>query len=91
MTTSGIEYTKGSGNIYKDLNLPDSAERLAKAKLAMRMEEIIADRKLNEEEVAKILGINQLKVSALLNGRLSSFSIEKLIHFLNFLHQSNIR
>lgn len=91
MTTPRIEYTKGSGNIYKDLGFPDSEEHLAKARLAIRIEETIVDRKLKEEEVAKILGVNQPKVSALLNGKLSSFSMENLNHFSSLLYQSNIR
>ena len=87
MSTDKIEYVEGSGNIYQDLGFPDSEERLAKAKLAMRIEDIIERRKLKQIQAAKILGINQPKISALINGRLSGFSIERLIHYLNLLDQ----
>lgn len=87
MNSEKIEYTEGSGNIYEDLGFADSEERLAKAKLAMRIEEIIDKRKLKQIEAAEILEINQPKVSALMNGRLTGFSIERLIHFLNLLNQ----
>ncbi len=81
------QFTQGSGNVYQDLGFEDSEERLAKAKLAMRIEEVITQNQLKQVEAAKILGINQPKVSALMNGRLSGFSMEKLIHFLNLLNQ----
>ena len=87
MSTQKIKHTESSGNVYQDLGFNDSEERLAKAKLAMRIEEIIAKKKLKQVEAAKILGINQPKISALMNGRLSGFSIERLIHFLNLLNQ----
>jgi len=81
------EYTKGSGNVYADIGFADAPERLAKAKLGMRINEIIERRALKQAEAAKILKINQPKVSALINGQLSLFSMEKLIHFLNLLNQ----
>ena len=82
-----IEHTIGSGNVYEDLGFSDSAERLAKAKLALRIESIIEKRKLTQVQAAKILEINQPKISALMNGNLTGFSMERLIHFLNLLNQ----
>jgi len=82
-----IQYTKSSGNVYKDLGFANAEERLAKAKLAMRINDIIDKKRLKQVEAAKILGINQPKVSALINGRLSGFSMERLILFLNLLDQ----
>lgn len=87
MTNQKIDHIEGSGNIYQDLGFSDHEERLAKAKLAMRIEEIIEKRKLTQNAAAKILGINQPKISALINGQLSGFSMERLMHFLNLLNQ----
>jgi predicted XRE-type DNA-binding protein len=42
---------------------------------------------LTQEKAAKIMGINQPKVSALLHRKLSGFSVERLMHFLNLLGQ----
>lgn len=53
-----MEHTVGSGNVYDDLGFSDSAERLAKAKLAMRIESVIEKRKLKQTEAAKILEIS---------------------------------
>ncbi|OGT34048.1 MAG: XRE family transcriptional regulator [Gammaproteobacteria bacterium RIFCSPHIGHO2_02_FULL_39_13] len=82
-----IEHVVGSGNVYEDLGFSDSEERLAKAKLAMRIESVIEKRKLKQVAAAKILKISQPKISALMNGQVSGFSMERLIHFLNLLNQ----
>lgn len=49
----------------------------------MRIESVIEKRKLKQTETAKILEISQPKISALMNGQLSGFSMERLIHFFN--------
>ena len=51
----------------------------------MKINQIIENRGLTQVEAGKTLGVNQPKVSALINGRLAEFSIERLIHFLNKL------
>jgi predicted XRE-type DNA-binding protein len=40
---------------------------------------------LSQTAAAEILQINQPNISALVNYRLSGFSVERLIHFLNAL------
>lgn len=87
MTGKKLNYTKSTGNVYEDMGLTNADERMAKAKLAMRIESIINKRGLKQKEAADILGINQPKISALMNGRLSGFSMERLFHFLNLLDQ----
>ncbi len=82
-----LKYTEGGENVYEDLGFKNPEERQVKARLAMRISEIIEKRKLTQINAAKFLGINQPKVSALMNGRLNGFSIERLIHFLNLLDQ----
>lgn len=75
----------GSGNVFDDLGLPDAPERLAKAELARKIAEIIVKRHLSQTDAAQLLGIDQPKVSNIMNGRLTGFSLERLIHFLNLL------
>ena len=85
--TQKIKITKSSGNVFADLGLKDAKERLIKTKLALKINQILANRKLKQVAAAKILGVNQPKVSALANGRLKDFSIERLFEFLNKLDQ----
>lgn len=80
-----IQITKSSGNIFADLGLPEPEKYLAKAELAQQINKIIKHRSLKQKDAAKILGIDQPKVSALHCGRLDDFSIERLIIFLNKL------
>ncbi|HJT34552.1 MAG TPA: helix-turn-helix transcriptional regulator, partial [Pirellulales bacterium] len=56
-----------------------------KAELAARILKIVQRRKLTQAATGKILGINQPKVSALLNGHLDGFSTDRLFRFLNAL------
>jgi len=58
---------------------------LAKAQLAQRICEIIAERKLTQTKAASLLGIDQPKISALMRGKLDGFSADRLFRFLNAL------
>ena len=80
-----IQVTKSSGNVFADLGLPNADELLAKAEMVRQISHIIAQRRLTQAEAARILGTTQPKVSALLRGHLSGFSMERLIRFLNAL------
>lgn len=77
--------TEGSGNVFADLGHPDAEIKLAKAELARQIGKAIEGRKLTATAAAKILGADQPKVSKILNGRLSEFSLERLATFLTRL------
>jgi predicted XRE-type DNA-binding protein len=80
-----IEVYHGSDNIFADLGLPNPEERMAKAVLSIQIHDIIKKRHLTQAKAAELLGIDQPKVSALIRGRLSGFSMERLFYFLNAL------
>lgn len=82
-----VECEMSSGNVFADLGIENPEEELTKAKLVWEIEQIIKKRKLNQVNAAKIMGINQPKVSALIRRKLDGFSVERLIHFLNALGQ----
>jgi predicted XRE-type DNA-binding protein len=77
--------TESCGNVFADLGLPDADELMTKAKLALRIEQIMRERKLTQARAAKLLGVDQPKISALARGRLDGFSVERLFRFLNAL------
>lgn len=79
------EVIKSSGNVFSDLGAKNPEEMMAKAKLVSQINKIFKQKRLTQEKAAEILGIDQPKVSALLNGRLSGFSTDRLIRFLNAL------
>jgi predicted XRE-type DNA-binding protein len=80
-----IEVEVGSDNVFADLGLSNPDEHLAKAELASRIAEVIRQRRLTQAATAKLLGIDQPKVSRLLRGYLTNFSTERLMHFLTLL------
>lgn len=47
---------KGSGNAFADLGLSNPRDRLAKAQLAQRICQIIADRGLTQARAAAVMG-----------------------------------
>jgi predicted XRE-type DNA-binding protein len=79
------EFTPSSGNVFADLNLPHADDLLAKAELAAKIIAEIHRRRLTQSQAAAILGIDQPKVSALKQGALSGFSIERLMRLLLLL------
>ena len=74
-----IKLEKSSGNVFADIGLDAPEERLAKSDLALKLAQIINSKKLSQTQAATLLGITQPKVSAILNGRLKGFSLEKLL------------
>ena len=79
------DHVPSSGNVFADLNLPQADDLLAKAGLAAKIIEEIRNRRMTQAQAAAIVGIDQPKVSALKQGKLSGFSIERLMRFLVLL------
>ena len=87
MANKKIDVTVGSGNVFRDLGLKNPEERLAKAKLAARIVQILEARQVSQTQAAKLLGVDQPKVSQMYRGRLEDFSLERLMRFLTALHR----
>lgn len=87
---SKIKIQSSTGNVFEDLGFLDSEEMLLKAELACKISDIIKKKSFSQMKAAEILGIDQPKISALMTGKLSGFSIERLFKFLTILG-SNIQ
>jgi predicted XRE-type DNA-binding protein len=83
--TQKIREPASSGNVFADLGLENSDELLVKAELARKISRIITQQHMTQTQAAELLGIDQPKVSALINGKLSGFSTVRLFRFLNAL------
>src|SRR5690242_911749 len=79
------KYERTDENVFADLELENSDEILAKAKLLFQVGTLIKNSGLSQKEVAKKLKITQPRVSMLINGRLSEFSTDTLLHYLSIL------
>lgn len=82
-----IPHTVGSGNVFQDLELPEADVLLLKAGLASRITRVIETRGLTQRAAAELMGLDQPRVSLLTRGRLSGFSIERLLDCLAALQQ----
>jgi len=82
MTKGEQDFVVSRGNVFADLGLPNPEEALAKAELAQKIIVLIRDRRLTQADAAKILGVDQPKISALMRGRLTGFSLERLMRLL---------
>jgi predicted XRE-type DNA-binding protein len=82
-----IAVTPGSGNVFADLGVAEPEEELAKAQLASQIQAAIGRRKLTQAQAAKLMGLDQPKVSALMNGRLVGFSSDGLLRCLTAFGQ----
>ena len=82
-----IPMTEGSGNVFADLGVAEPEEELAKAQLASLIRDAIRRRRLTQADAATLTGLDQPKVSALVNGRLGGFSSDRLMRCLTALGQ----
>lgn len=82
-----IEHEIGSGNVFSDLGFDNAEEELLKSDLTAEIAYIIKKKKLTQAKAAKILGVDQPRISSLLRGRLDLFSVEALMNFLQSLGQ----
>ena len=69
--------TRGSGNVFADLGIPDPEQAMSKANCALQIKRAIHG--LTQKEAAEKLGVDQAKVSAIVNGRLYGFSLQRLL------------
>ncbi len=84
---AGIPVTPSSGNVFADMGFAEPEEELTKAQLASHIRQVIKRRRLSPLAAAELMGMDQLKVSALLSGRLANFSSERLMRLLTALGQ----
>ncbi len=69
---------KSKGNVYADLEFPDADQMLRKAYLVSKISELILSKRLNEDEVASLLGISKTNLSKILKGQFRGVSEEEL-------------
>jgi predicted XRE-type DNA-binding protein len=77
--------TRGGGNIFADLGLPDADEHMLKARLVLLIGTRIKQLGLTQQAAAKRMGIAQPDVSDILRGRFEGFSFERLLGFVRAL------
>jgi predicted XRE-type DNA-binding protein len=87
MTKRKIEAHESSGNVFADLGLPDSEERLLKAGIVAELQRLIKERELTQVKAAKLVGVSQPDLSHLLRGDFDDYSAERLMKMLTAFEQ----
>jgi len=80
-------YETGSGNVFKDIGVPNAEEHLVKAQLVHKIDTLMKERRLKQAEAADLFGIRQPDISKMLHGEFRQFSVERLLRFLVALNQ----
>lgn len=75
----------GSGDVFTDLGFQDAGERKLRVQLAMRINELLQERKLTQAKASVLFGIPQPHISDLKHYKLARFSSERLMHFITML------
>jgi len=79
-----IKVTRSSGNVFRDLGFPpgEAEHLLVRSDLMIKVQKLVASRRLSQAAVAKILRVTQPRVSDRLRGRIDLFSTDALIDML---------
>ncbi len=81
----GIEVSRGSGNVFADVELPDADTLQIKTGLVIEIRRAIRQLGLTQQAAATRMGLTQLKVTSMMRGDFSSVSERKLMECLNRL------
>ena len=77
-----IVIEEGSTNVYEDLGYADAAEMQRKSQLAAEIARTIKARRLTQEAAAKLLNLDQSKVSRITRGQFRGVSETKLLELV---------
>jgi predicted XRE-type DNA-binding protein len=80
-------HTKGSGNVFADLGLPNAEEHQLKAALVVQLKRLMIERELTQAAAAKLIKMKQPDLSKLLRGHFRLVSVEKLMRMLTAFDQ----
>ena len=82
------DITRGSGNVFADIGVPDPETHLLKAELVLRIEALIEAEGLTQVEAARRMEMSQPDLSKMLGGRFRPMSVERLMRCLVALGQT---
>ncbi len=87
ITSGGIEFYIGSGNVFADLGLPNPEELQLKATLSIEIEQAIKEKRLTKKQAALLLGLSKEELAHLLGHGFSDLPISQLIGYLRCLER----
>ena len=77
-----LDVVRGSGNVFRDLSLPNPDLQQAKAILAAKIIGILDDRGLSVRAAGKLSGYSASDFSAIRTAKLKRFTLDRLIKII---------
>jgi predicted XRE-type DNA-binding protein len=87
MTNETIETVRGSGNVFRDLNLPNPDLEQLRAILAARIIGVLDENELTVRRANEITGIAAADFSRIRRANLDRFTVDRLMAILHRLGQ----
>ena len=85
--SDGKDIIRGSGNVFRDLGLPDAGREQLRALLAARIIGVLDERKLTVRAAQEMTGVAAADFSRIRNANLGRFTIDRLMTILSGLGQ----
>jgi predicted XRE-type DNA-binding protein len=80
-----LEVVRGSGNVFRDLGLPDADTEQMKSALAAEILKAMREQGLTHAAAAERAGVQRADVSRICKVDLDRFTIDRLVRILNRL------
>jgi predicted XRE-type DNA-binding protein len=82
-----IPFEEGSGNVFVDMGFSpaEAAELTVKSSLIITIRDTLKERKLTQQEAARLCSTDQPTLSKVLRGRMESVTIDRLAAWLTAL------
>jgi predicted XRE-type DNA-binding protein len=87
MNKNHIEVVRGSGNVFRDLNVPNPDLEQLRAILAARIIIVLDRKKLTVRSAQKLTGFAAADFSRIRQAKIARFTIDRLMSILNRLDQ----
>ena len=87
MNKNHIEVLRGSGNVFRDLNVPNPDLEQLRAILAARIIKVLDRKKLTVRNAHELTGVAAADFSRIRRAKIARFTIDRLMSILNRLDQ----
>ena len=77
-----IDMKYSSGNIFKDMDVPNADNMKVRAELIIEIKRIMEKEGWNQTEAAKHFGVTRTRLNDALRGRLEKMTIDRLVMML---------
>ncbi len=79
-----VKMTRGGRNVFRDIGFPEPQAQnlLVRSELMIEIERLVKAGGLTQIEAARMLGITQPRLNALLKGKIEQFSLDALVNML---------